>query len=491
MSPEIRVNLLDLAESTNDKRFRMYEVDGTSEEPGFNLEADEEGRLRLRFVFDDSDDPTYPGGTYEGLLKLGKASVYLSWTVDVKEDKRMMNKIRKEQEAAEKAEKEAKEAEEKAKAEAEAKEAEEKAKAEAEAKAAEEKAAKEAEKKAKAEEKAAAAALAKKEKEEAAAKKKEEAEAKAAAAKKAKEEEEAKKKAEAEAKAAKEAEEKAKAEAAAKKKAEKKPATTKEAKKQEELQRVKQRAKTIDFKVIGEAESSELKSEVKKGATTLEVANAKDFAESGSAEINDAKGSTIIAWTGKDGNTLTGVSGVTRVFAAKAVLLVKDDLQVIKGIGPFIEEKLNALGITTYRQLANMTAKLETQVNEAIEFFPGRVKRDQWVNQAKILLGMDVKLDEKALKQAEELERIAQKAEGIDFGVLGVASASEADDLQKIKGIGPFIAEKLNALGIYKFSQLANMTSEIEEEVNVAIEFFPGRVKRDEWAKQAKEFAKD
>ena len=515
----------------------MYEVDGTSEEPGFNLEADEEGRLRLRFVFDDSDDPTYPGGTYEGLLKLGKASVYLSWTVDVKEDKRMMNKIRKEQEAAEKAEKEAKEAEEKAKAEAEAKEAEEKAKAEAEAKAAEEKAAKEAEKKAKAEEKAAAAALAKKEKEEAAAKKKEEAAAKkakaaeekaakeaeeaeakakaeaeakaaeekaakeaekkakaeekaaaAAAAKKAKEEEEAKKKAEAEAKAAKEAEEKAKAEAAAKKKAEKKPASTKEAKKQEELQRVKQRAKTIDFKVIGEAESSELKSEVKKGATTLEVANAKDFAESGSAEINDAKGSTIIAWTGKDGNALTGVSGVTRVFAAKAVLMVKDDLQVIKGIGPFIEEKLNALGITTYRQLANMTAKLETQVNEAIEFFPGRVKRDQWVAQAKILLGMDAKLDEKALKQAEELERVAQKAEGIDFGVLGVASASEADDLQKIKGIGPFIAEKLNALGIYKFSQLANMTSEIEEEVNVAIEFFPGRVKRDEWAKQAKEF---
>ena len=514
MSPGVKVKLLDLAEETNAKRFKMVEIDGSTEEPGFLLQADEEGTLSLRLVFDDSEDPTYPGGTYEGQVKLGKASVYFSWAVEVKEDKRMMNKIRKEQEAAEKAEKEAKEAEEKAKAEAEAKEAEEKAKAEAEAKAGEEKAAKEAEKKAKAEEKAAAAALAKKEKEEAAAKKKEEAaakKAKAAEEKAAKEAEEAEAKAkaeaaaEAEAKAAKEAEKKAKAEekaaaaAAAKKTkeeeeaeakaaAEKKPATTKEAKKQEELQRVKQRAKTIDFKVLGEAESSELKSEVKKGATTLEVANAKDFAESGSAEINDAKGSTIIAWTGKDGNTLTGVSGVTRVFAAKAVLMVKDDLQVIKGIGPFIEEKLNALGITTYRQLANMTAKLETQVNEAIEFFPGRVKRDQWVNQAKILLGMDVKLDEKALKQAEELERIAQKAEGIDFGVLGVASASEADDLQKIKGIGPFIAEKLNALGIYKFSQLANMTSEIEEEVNVAIEFFPGRVKRDEWAKQAKEF---
>ena len=95
------------------------------------------------------------------------------------------------------------------------------------------------------------------------------------------------------------------------------------------------------------------------------------------------------------------------------------------------------------------------------------------------------------MKQAEELERVAQKAGGIDFDVLGVATVSEADDLQKIKGIGPFIAQKLFALGIYTFKQVGNMTPEIEEEVNVAIEFFPGRVKRDEWAKQAKELAKD
>ena len=55
-------------------------------------------------------------------------------------------------------------------------------------------------------------------------------------------------------------------------------------------------------------------------------------------------------------------------------------------------------------------------------------------------------MDEKALKQAEELERIAKKAENIDFATLGVASASEKDDLKSIKGIGPFIEEK-NALG--------------------------------------------
>jgi len=165
----------------------------------------------------------------------------------------------------------------------------------------------------------------------------------------------------------------------------------------------------------------------------------------------------------------------------------RDNLQELKGIGPFIEEKLNALGIFKFEQIAKMTSKIEDEVNIAIEFFPGRVKRDQWANQAKILLGEDVKLDEKALKQAEELERVAKNAENIDFATLGVATLGEKDDLQVIKGIGPFIAEKLYALGIYTFEQVGNMTSEIEEQVNKAIEFFPGRVKRDEWAKQAKE----
>ena len=372
-----------------------------------------------------------------------------------------------------------------------------KAKAEAEAKAAEEaeakkKAEEEASAKA-AEEEAAAAAAAEKEAKEAEKKAKAEAKKAKDAEEKAAKEAEKKAKAEADKKAKEEAAAAAaakKAEADAKKKAAAKPAT-KEAKKEAELERVKSRAKTIDFKVLGQATSTKLKTEVKKGAKSLEVADASEFADSGSAALMDDDGSTVISWTGKDGNALTGVSGITRVFGKASIVTTKDDLQVIKGIGPFIEEKLNALGITTYRQIANMNAKLEEQVNKAIEFFPGRVKRDQWANQAKILLGEDVKLDEKALKQAEELERVAAKAEKIDFATLGVASASEKDDLKTIKGIGPFIEEKLNALGIFTFEQVSKMTAKIEEEVNVAIEFFPGRVKRDEWAKQAKQMHED
>ena len=291
--------------------------------------------------------------------------------------------------------------------------------------------------------------------------------AKAEAAEKAKEEAAAAAAAEKAAKEAKAAEEKAA------KEAERKPKpASKEAKKQEELKRVKSRAKSIDFKVLGEANSSKLRTDVKKGATSLEVADASEFADAGSAALTDKDGTTVISWTGKDGNALTGVSGITRVFGKASIVTTKDDLQVLKGVGPFIEEKLNALGITTYRQIANMNAKQEEQVNKAIEFFPGRIKRDQWANQAKILLGEDVKLDEKALKQAEELERIAKKAENIDFATLG--------GVRFRKG-RPEVHQGHRA-GIFTFDH-SKMTPKIEEEVNEAIEFFPGRVRRDEWAR--------
>ena len=112
-------------------------------------------------------------------------------------------------------------------------------------------------------------------------------------------------------------------------------------------------------------------------------------------------------------------------------------------------------------------------------------------------------MDEAARKKEEELLRISEKAKSIDFTTLGVAARSVAskpvekaatvtasDDLQRIKGVGPFIEDKLNALGIYTFEQVGNMTAEIEEQVNIAIEFFPGRIKRDKWANQARKFAK-
>ena len=64
-----------------------------------------------------------------------------------------------------------------------------------------------------------------------------------------------------------------------------------------------------------------------------------------------------------------------------ATYAMRDDLKTIKGIGPFIEKKLHALGIYTFLQISNLTPEDEEKVNEAIEFFSGRIKRDVWVKQ--------------------------------------------------------------------------------------------------------------
>ncbi|MEM7326816.1 MAG: hypothetical protein AAF531_27275, partial [Actinomycetota bacterium] len=64
----------------------------------------------------------------------------------------------------------------------------------------------------------------------------------------------------------------------------------------------------------------------------------------------------------------------------------RDDLQVIKGIGPSLEAKLHGMGITTWEQLAALTDEDVAAVGAGIAIFPGRIKRDQWVEQAAALV---------------------------------------------------------------------------------------------------------
>jgi predicted flap endonuclease-1-like 5' DNA nuclease len=61
----------------------------------------------------------------------------------------------------------------------------------------------------------------------------------------------------------------------------------------------------------------------------------------------------------------------------------KDDLTKIKGIGPFIEKRLNMLGIYTFRQISEFIPETIEHISKAIEFFPKRIVRDNWVGQAK------------------------------------------------------------------------------------------------------------
>ena len=61
-----------------------------------------------------------------------------------------------------------------------------------------------------------------------------------------------------------------------------------------------------------------------------------------------------------------------------------DDLTRIKGIGRVIERRLHELGITSFRQLAELSPTEVRRINEALEF-PGRVERERWIEQARSL----------------------------------------------------------------------------------------------------------
>jgi NADH-quinone oxidoreductase subunit E len=61
-----------------------------------------------------------------------------------------------------------------------------------------------------------------------------------------------------------------------------------------------------------------------------------------------------------------------------------DDLKLISGVGPVLEGKLNALGITRYAQVAAFKKADIAKVDEVLNF-RGRIERDDWIKQAKAL----------------------------------------------------------------------------------------------------------
>jgi NADH-quinone oxidoreductase subunit E len=62
-----------------------------------------------------------------------------------------------------------------------------------------------------------------------------------------------------------------------------------------------------------------------------------------------------------------------------------DDLKLIWGVGPKLEQMLNTMGVWHFDQVASWTAKELAWVDERLEGFKGRAKRDDWVKQAKKL----------------------------------------------------------------------------------------------------------
>ena len=63
----------------------------------------------------------------------------------------------------------------------------------------------------------------------------------------------------------------------------------------------------------------------------------------------------------------------------------KDDLTLIKGVGPKLQEKMYKEGITHFEQIAAWEAADIREFDDKLSF-KGRIQRDEWVKQAKALM---------------------------------------------------------------------------------------------------------
>ncbi|MCT4557460.1 MAG: NADH-quinone oxidoreductase subunit NuoE [Pelagimonas sp.] len=96
---------------------------------------------------------------------------------------------------------------------------------------------------------------------------------------------------------------------------------------------------------------------------------------------------------------------------------------------------------------------------------------------------------EKAAAENTKETASEPEAPGVKPQTLEAARDGGPDDLKRIKGVGPKLEALLHRLGFFHFDQVAAWTADEVAWVDQNLEGFKGRVSRDEWVKQAKEFA--
>lgn len=76
------------------------------------------------------------------------------------------------------------------------------------------------------------------------------------------------------------------------------------------------------------------------------------------------------------------------------------------------------------------------------------------------------------------LDSIRKRSNLLDFERIGSGGPDDADNLERLKGIGPFTARQLNALGLWNYRQLAALTDEDFAIINESLGFKAGRLKK-------------
>jgi len=89
---------------------------------------------------------------------------------------------------------------------------------------------------------------------------------------------------------------------------------------------------------------------------------------------------------------------------------------------------------------------------------------------------------------AQQEDRAAQSAEVVTPSAMPASSmpAGEADDLRRIKGLGPKLVTTLQALGVTRFAQISAWTDADLDDLDTKLGAFAGRPRRDAWVEQAR-----
>jgi predicted flap endonuclease-1-like 5' DNA nuclease len=208
----------------------------------------------------------------------------------------------------------------------------------------------------------------------------------------------------------------------------------------------------------------------------------------------------------------------------------RDNLQRISGIDAEVERLLTAQGVSRYSQVAHWSPA-EIQRFDRQLGAPGRIGRENWIEQAQILSrGGDtafsrdydrrlrgdavplrpVKLADAIREHSGEGGAEADHPAKTDLGALrsvrsaayqnpepGPEAAQRAaaqnkvvrsaalDDLKRIRGVGVLIEKKLNQMGVVAYEQIANWTAEDVDRVSQSLDF-KGRIERENWVEQAR-----
>ncbi len=147
-----------------------------------------------------------------------------------------------------------------------------------------------------------------------------------------------------------------------------------------------------------EAEAAKKAAEKEAARKKAEAEAAKKAAESEQAA--EAQGLMSESGAGDDAKSKVPLYGLKEPVAGEP-----DNLQMISGIGPKLEKLLHDLGIYYFAQIARWDEKTIEEIDDKLKF-KGRIQRDEWVRQAKLL----------AEGKLEEFER--------DYGTGGLKDAS-------------------------------------------------------------------